>query len=384
MATPAKAEGAAPSFQQELEGITSRRKEEKTAPPQKKKEPHHEDPKDPVAPAQQPVQNTSLSDKVSEKAPEQESPADPATQKVANEPCPKENAQKTTDVTPDTTPVLTDTTPAPEDLDLERTVSPTEVADVQGVIEDDHAIAPKDTPKLAVDIAGEDGKKILDSLFRVAQETAVKPPVRDKISPKILETLKASDAPIVQHLEDTPRGDVALQQLPKNNDAPAAKPQEPIYQTYTERFQHLKGSVVEQVRFQLHSNEEGTSKVVIRLKPQQLGNIKISMTFEDSQAKANFVVDTHSVKELLQRSIHDLQQALKESGVDVNEVNITVADPNSGHPDGSHSFASTEDQQVAREWVKSFVTAPLQDTEQPQDNNLRPGTGSGEFINVIA
>jgi len=233
--------------------------------------------------------------------------------------------------------------------------------------------------------------KILQSLEQIAARTQVKPPVINKITPQLLEALKANNTTIAKDIEAAraQQNFGAVSQYRSDSARPftVSKSAPSNTKHYTERFEELKAKVIEQVRFKLKIVNDGKSgKVSIKLKPKYLGNIKVNISLEESQAKARFIVENQTIREILQRSVADLQKALSDHGIDVEAVDIDVAD-DSHNEAGDHgrSFASAEDQRIAREWLASFYRfdTGVYDQDAPEVSNVVQDDGPDQLLNIV-
>jgi len=80
----------------------------------------------------------------------------------------------------------------------------------------------------------------------------------------------------------------------------------------------------------------GDRVIRLRLKPPELGAVKIEMDIKDSVLRLEMIAENSSVKELLLSNVHELRNALTEQGVKIEGLDVQV-----GH-DFNHSLASSE------------------------------------------
>lgn len=93
--------------------------------------------------------------------------------------------------------------------------------------------------------------------------------------------------------------------------------------------------VAEQIHFQIR---EGKSGIRIQLKPENLGRLEIKAETAGSGIIARITAESDSVKNYLENNLHVLRQALRDQGLKVDQIDITVNDGSSsfsGH--GAHS-----------------------------------------------
>lgn len=70
-----------------------------------------------------------------------------------------------------------------------------------------------------------------------------------------------------------------------------------------------------------------TGAVTLRLTPETLGQLKVQVRVTDGTVAASFEVASPKVRELVKQSLDGLRQTLKDKGLDVGEVKVTVATP---------------------------------------------------------
>lgn len=88
------------------------------------------------------------------------------------------------------------------------------------------------------------------------------------------------------------------------------------------------------------SNTTEESAINLQLTPESLGRMYINVSQKNSEISARIAVSNEAVKEALQTQIVNLKEALNNSGIRVNEVEITVA---------SHEFERNLEQGAAND-----------------------------------
>lgn len=88
------------------------------------------------------------------------------------------------------------------------------------------------------------------------------------------------------------------------------------------------------------SYNDDLNEMVIKLKPEDLGNLTVKMSIKDGVILAEMNVENNVVKEILESNITDLRNALKDKGY--SEINIDVninkdGSGNRGNQDGGNS-----------------------------------------------
>lgn len=105
------------------------------------------------------------------------------------------------------------------------------------------------------------------------------------------------------------------------------------------------------------SNTTEESAINLQLTPESLGRMYINVSQKNSEISARIAVSNEAVKEALQTQMVNLKEALNNSGIRVNEVEITVA---------SHEFERNLDQGAAN------------DSRQQESTNSYNGSNSSD------
>lgn len=95
-------------------------------------------------------------------------------------------------------------------------------------------------------------------------------------------------------------------------------------------------SIVQQVENGLKINYNNQLKEMkIKLQPEELGEVEVKMTIENNIMKAEFVVESQTVKEILESKFDTLRNALENKGFSGAEINVSVS---TGNNKKSQSF----------------------------------------------
>lgn len=105
------------------------------------------------------------------------------------------------------------------------------------------------------------------------------------------------------------------------------------------------------------SNTTEKSAINLQLTPESLGRMYINVSQKNSEISARIAVSNEAVKEALQTQMVNLKEALNNSGIRVNEVEITVA---------SHEFERNLEQGAAN------------DSRQQESTNSYNGSNSSD------
>ncbi|WDW08008.1 flagellar hook-length control protein FliK [Priestia aryabhattai] len=104
------------------------------------------------------------------------------------------------------------------------------------------------------------------------------------------------------------------------------------------------------------STEEGTSKLLIKLFPKQLGAISIEMLQKDSETVARIVVSSVKTKELLDSNLSTLRHGLASQHVSIDKIDVLLSEQ-------AMSYNNENDQQKERQEKELF-----RNEEEDQDS----------------
>ncbi len=89
--------------------------------------------------------------------------------------------------------------------------------------------------------------------------------------------------------------------------------------------QLIEDDIINQViqRFQLKSQIR-SSKMVLRLHPAELGELKIDIAVKEGSVKANFLAQSQQVQDLLERQMPKLKEVMQQQGINVQEMKVSL------------------------------------------------------------
>lgn len=250
-----------------------------------------------------------------------------------------------------------------------------------------------DTPeeRVRVKIDATESERLAAGLAQLAAKTQPKPPNLQAVSERILGGLRNSNATLAHQIEAA-RGPTsqagqhspALKSIEPTPIAEKGKG-EPTFTRYEQKLQQLKTRVADQVKVKMKFLADGKNgEIKLRLKPNFLGDVKVSITFEEATVKAHFVVENSSVKELLQKSSDDLQKTLKEQGIDVDTIEVDVNE-DFNNSEGGKAFASAEEQRAARDWIRSFLLPGAHGSgSEPEEEERSDSSDPDQVLNIVA
>ncbi|MCZ8492529.1 flagellar hook-length control protein FliK [Priestia megaterium] len=110
------------------------------------------------------------------------------------------------------------------------------------------------------------------------------------------------------------------------------------------------------------STEEGTSKLLIKLFPKQLGAISIEMLQKDSETVARIVVSSAKTKELLDSNFSTLRHGLASQHVSIDKIDVLLSEQ-------AMLYNNENDQQKERQEKEAFKKEEEdQDSQQLEES----------------
>lgn len=86
-----------------------------------------------------------------------------------------------------------------------------------------------------------------------------------------------------------------------------------------------ENQVVDQVLQRIHlegGNEQ--SRIVIKMHPEELGEVKLALTLEKDQLRAQLLTQSQQVQEVLEKHLPRLHEALSQQGVRLEDIQVSV------------------------------------------------------------
>ncbi len=80
--------------------------------------------------------------------------------------------------------------------------------------------------------------------------------------------------------------------------------------------------IIDQARLTLRNREEGT--IEIKLRPEYLGGLRMKVVLEDGQLRANFQVENHLARDILENNLTTLRDNLSREGFNFDDVDVNV------------------------------------------------------------
>ena len=146
---------------------------------------------------------------------------------------------------------------------------------------------------------------------------------------QVTQTSYEEAAPVVTEapevlLQDGPTANTATVVNPMANLAAQAeaihKAAETVTQTRVDPTQ-----VMQQIMSRVKTvTAEGLAELRIQLRPQELGDVKLRITVQNGIVLAMFVAESQRIKEIIESNFNQLRDALKEQGIEVADLFVSV------------------------------------------------------------
>jgi len=129
----------------------------------------------------------------------------------------------------------------------------------------------------------------------------------------------------------------------------------------------------------LKDNNQGTINLILR--PEGLGNVKISLNLDDKNLSAQIVVHTKEAMEAFKESIPSLKQAFTESGFETGSFDLNFSNNNQGFAQGGNDGQNQQHNGIlAHKTYGDFVTPEALSNENSSDAYIDSSYG----INIVA
>lgn len=133
-----------------------------------------------------------------------------------------------------------------------------------------------------------------------------------------------------------------------------------------------------QVKFTLpddlgQSLKPGGKAVTIKINPEILGPVRLSLRMHGNQLQARLIVDSAQVKSMIDGTLEQLTDQLERAGIKVDSIDVNVAGSDVGSELFDRSFA----------WNRPKLTTRLLDAEEAEllsPATIEPSLSSGEYV----
>jgi len=119
-----------------------------------------------------------------------------------------------------------------------------------------------------------------------------------------------------------------------------------------ELHQNFNGDIVRHASMALRDGGEGTIKIA--LKPESLGNVKISLEMTENKITGHIVVESEEALNAFRREISSLEQAFRDSGFSNADLNLSLTSEGQGAQWQEQEESSFTQSMVSSRYESSF------------------------------
>lgn len=105
-------------------------------------------------------------------------------------------------------------------------------------------------------------------------------------------------------------------------------------QAKTQFQSRIMEQVIETVKTNFKA-DDGKSEMIMKLKPESLGNVALKVSIEKGIVLAEFQVESQAVKQAMESNLQDLRSALQDKGFNVFDLNVSVRKDNQQQQHGN-------------------------------------------------
>lgn len=123
--------------------------------------------------------------------------------------------------------------------------------------------------------------------------------------------------------------------------------------------------VVKQVSDQLakHEIKSGSEQIVLRLSPENLGELKVNLRMENQRLSVEIVTDNRMVRDAIMQNSDTLKDSLAKQNIKMDSFNVSSGSSGSGNFAGSNARNQNDWQELARnnqanQWLQGGYSLP--------------------------
>lgn len=102
--------------------------------------------------------------------------------------------------------------------------------------------------------------------------------------------------------------------------------------------------ILEQIRTRINATGKGMQRITIGLTPESLGKLNIEISKGQNGISAQILADNPQAKEILEKNLDGLKSVLQSQGVNVNNVNVRVAEAGRSADSNNNMFQNENGQ----------------------------------------
>lgn len=131
-------------------------------------------------------------------------------------------------------------------------------------------------------------------------------------------------------------------------------------------------NVLEQVEngIKVHFNSQ-LKEMKIRLQPEELGEVEVKLKIDNNIMKAEFLVESQRVKEVLEGKFDTLKNSLLSKGIDASEINVFISNENRSDKGEKHfAFEKKEKMKVDRKPANTREKIEILDKQSVRNRRI--------------
>lgn len=131
-------------------------------------------------------------------------------------------------------------------------------------------------------------------------------------------------------------------------------------------------NVLEQVEngIKVHFNSQ-LKEMKIRLQPEELGEVEVKLKIDNNIMKAEFLVESQRVKEVLEGKFDTLKNSLLSKGIDASEINVFISNENRSDKGEKHfTFEKKEKMKIDRKPANTREKIEILDKQSVRNRRI--------------
>lgn len=206
-----------------------------------------------------------------------------------------------------------------------------------------------------------EAKSMFDKIFTVSDERSIEQKIVDFSKEVKISTTKDGESSLNLTMS---LNDQANQNILSTNNQSAGAQGSAFQEMFNQQIETSVPEFVKAGRLVLRNNNSGSVNMI--LKPESLGNVKISLNVSDKVITGQITVNSKEAYEAFKENLENLKQAFQDSGFESASLNLSLANDNSG----SSAFAQNERQEASNEFFSNKVYGNYTASAEDEDASL--------------
>lgn len=206
-----------------------------------------------------------------------------------------------------------------------------------------------------------EAKSMFDKIFTVSDERSIEQKIEDFSKEVKISTTKDGESSLNLTMS---LNDQANQNILSTNNQSAGAQGSAFQEMFNQQIETSVPEFVKAGRLVLRDNNSGSVNMI--LKPESLGNVKISLNVSDKVITGQITVNSKEAYEAFKENLENLKQAFQDSGFESASLNLSLANDNSG----SSAFAQNERQEASNEFFSNKVYGNYTASAEDEDASL--------------